>query len=137
MRWLVAALVLACAPAVSVFAASAAAQTPEQAVAFLDHDKDGKVSLNEYLNFQLPNLAKNDLNSNGKLSRDEFKNSLADSAKKNAETSFKAFDADRNNGLDQREFLGYHAFVFKNYIDTDKDGFMSAAEWSALMKALN
>jgi hypothetical protein len=35
--------------------------------------------------------------------------------------------------MTQREFLGYHAYMFKNYVDDDGDGFMSAAEWEKLI----
>jgi len=127
-------IVLAAVMAVCV--APAMGQTPEQSLAWLDLDKDGKVSLNEYLTFQQPRLAQNDQNGNGKLSRAEFEASLVGSAKGNAERSFRLFDANKDNGLDQREFLGYHAFVFKNYVDTDKDGFLSLAEFKSLQDAL-
>ena len=46
--------------------------SPAFAVAYLDKDADGKVSLNEYLNFQFPKLAAGDANANGKLSAKEF-----------------------------------------------------------------
>ena len=117
-------------------AAPAFGQTPAQSLAWLDLDKDGQVSLNEYLTFQAPRLAQNDLNANGRLSRAEFETSLVGSAKANAERSFRIFDANKDKALDQREFLGYHAFVFKNYVDTDKDGFLSLAELSALQAAV-
>lgn len=119
------------------FLGPAHAQTVEQSFAYLDLDKDGKISLNEYLNFQLPRLAQFDQNANGKLSQAEFKASLVGQAKRNAETSFRAFDRNKDRSLDQQEFLGYHAYIFKNYLDTDKDGFMSLAELAALQAAVN
>jgi hypothetical protein len=109
------------------------AQTPEQVIAFLDKDADGKVNLNEYLLFQQPRLAEFDENGDGELSRKEFKNSLQGDGKKNADRSFDAFNANGGRGLIQKEFLGYHAFVFNNFVDANKDGFMSSEEWAKLM----
>jgi len=116
-------------------AAPALAQvTPEQAIGYVDKDGDGKCSLQEFLAFQVTRIAQFDANTDGILQYAEFKESLQGDGKKNAERSFDAFNTEGNKkGLTQREFLGYHAYVFKNYIDTDKDGFMSAAEWSKLM----
>ena len=116
-------------------AAPALAQvTPEQAIGYVDKDGDGKCSLQEFLAFQVTRIAQFDANADGILQYAEFKESLQGDGKKNAQRSCDAFNTEGNNkGLTQREFLGYHAYVFKNYIDTDKDGFMSAAEWSKLM----
>ena len=133
---LVLAALLAGAPAV-VPSAVAQPVTPQQAIGFLDKDGDGKCSLQEYLAFQVTRIAQFDANSDGILQLPEFQNSLQGDAKKNARRSFQAFNTEGNErGLTQREFLGYHAYVFKTYVDTDKDGFMSPAEWSVLMGAL-
>jgi hypothetical protein len=35
--------------------------------------------------------------------------------------------------LSQQEFLGYQVWVFKTFIDTDKDAFMSQEEWTSIM----
>lgn len=118
--------------AIAVFSGSASAQDAAGLVRYLDLDRDGKVSLNEYLTFQQPRLAQFDENENGRLSRAEFEASLSEKAKGNADRSFRAFDRNSNNGLEQREFLGYHAFVFKNFIDTNKDEFLTAEELAAL-----
>lgn len=120
--------------ALAVLALSGAAYAQDSAglVRYLDLDRDGKVSLNEYLTFQQPRLAQFDENENGRLSRAEFKESLSEQAKGNADRSFRAFDQNSNNGLEQREFLGYHAFVFKNFIDRNKDEFVTAEELAAL-----
>lgn len=108
--------------------------TPEQAIGYLDKDGDGKCSLQEFLAFQVTRMAQFDANGNGILEFAEFKESLQGEGKKNAQRSFDAFNTEgMPKGLTQREFLGYHAYVFKTYIDTDKDGFMSAAEWSKIM----
>ena len=108
--------------------------TPEQAIGYVDKDGDGKCSLQEFLGFQVTRIAQFDANADGVLQLPEFKESVQGEGKKNAERSFKAFNTEGNSrGLTQREFLGYHAYVFKTYIDTDKDGFMSPAEWSKLM----
>jgi hypothetical protein len=111
--------------------------TPSQAIAFLDKDGDSKCSLQEYLAFQVTRIAQFDANADSVLQLAEFRESLQGDAKKNAKRSFDAFNSEGDGrGLIQREFLGYHAFVFKTYVDTDKDGFMSAAEWSAMMGLL-
>lgn len=128
--------VLFAAVAALALAGAAEAQqvTPEQAIAYLDKDQDGKVNLNEYLTFQVPKIAQFDEDQDGVLQLKEFRNSLEGDGKKNAERSFDAFNTEENRkALTQREFLGYHAYIFKNYVDTDKDGFMTAAEWAKLM----
>jgi hypothetical protein len=51
----------------------------------------------------------------------------------NAAFVFRNANAEGGRTLSQEEFLGYHAWVFKEYVDSDKDGFMSAEEWSAVM----
>jgi hypothetical protein len=122
------------APAVAQQGAQLA---PAQAIAFLDKDGDGKCSLQEYLSFQVTRIPQFDANADGVLQLAEFRASLQGDARKNAKRSFDAFNTDGDGrGLIQREFLGYHAYVFKTYVDTDKDGFMSAAEWSAMMGLL-
>ena len=105
-----------------------------RAIAFMDLDKDGKVSLNEYLNFQLPKLAQFDANKNGRMSREEFTASLDAASQKNADRSFLTFDLNKDRALSQEEFLGYHAFVFKNYVDKNRDGFLTEEELAALSK---
>jgi TonB family protein len=105
-----------------------------RAIAFMDHDTDGKVSLNEYLNFQLPRIAQFDANKNGRLSREEFTSSLDPASQKNADRSFLAFDLNKDRALSQEEFLGYHAFVFKNYVDKNRDGFLTEDELAALSR---
>ena len=47
-------------------------------LAFMDRDGDGKVSLNHYLNVQLPKLAKFDTDHDGELSQKEWDRLLAD-----------------------------------------------------------
>ncbi|MEZ5939055.1 MAG: EF-hand domain-containing protein [Hyphomonadaceae bacterium] len=130
MSALIAAAIAACAPAIAQEAGPEA--SPEAGMVWLDKDRDGQVSLNEYLFFQTSRIARFDMNGNGKLSRDEFKESLNGKARQTYERSFRAFDRDKSKGLDQREFLGYHAFVFNTYIDTNKDGQMSLEELAAL-----
>jgi Ca2+-binding EF-hand superfamily protein len=117
--------------------APAHAQSQDQVIAFLDKDSDGKVSLNEYLTYQVTKLKQADADGDGVLSLAEFKTTLNGPAKANASRTFDTFNIedDRKN-LTQREFLGYQAFVFKTYIDTDRDGFMSGEEWAKIMKSL-
>ena len=108
--------------------------TPEQAIAFLDKDSDGKCSLNEYLTFQTTRLAQLDADGDGALQYGEFRESLNGKARQNAQRSFDVFNIEEDRkALTRREFLGYHAYVFKQFVDTDGDGFMSASEWSAIV----
>ena len=108
--------------------------TADQAIAFLDKNRDGKCDLNEYLTFQVTRLAQFDLNNDGALQYGEFKDSLSGKGKQNAQRSFDAFNVeDDRKALTRREFLGYHAYVFKQFVDTDGDGFMSASEWTAIV----
>lgn len=114
--------------------ATAQGLSPEAALTFMDADRDGKVTLNDYLNRQLPKLAANDADQDGMLTYTEFKASLEGKAKQNAEASFKAFDSERiTRKLTQREFLGYHAFVFNTLLDTDHDGVLSVKELARIM----
>ncbi len=127
-------IVLAIAAGGALATAQQPQVTPEQAIAFLDKDRDGKCNLNEYLTFQATRLAQVDLNADGVLQYGEFKDSLSGKGKQNAQRSFDAFNVeDDRKALTRREFLGYHAYVFKQFVDTDGDGFMSAAEWSAIV----
>ena len=108
--------------------------TGDQAIAFLDKDRDGKCSLNEYLTFQVTRLAQFDANGDGALQYGEFKESLSGKGKQSAQRSFDVFNTEEDRkALTRREFLGYHAYVFKQFVDTDGDGFMSAAEWTSII----
>jgi hypothetical protein len=108
--------------------------TPEQAIAFLDKDRNGKCDLNEYLTYQVTRLTQFDLNADGTLQYGEFKDSLSGKGKQNAQRFFDAFNVEEDKkALTRREFLGYHAYVFKQFVDTDSDGFMSPSEWSAIV----
>jgi hypothetical protein len=114
--------------------APALAQTAEQTVAFLDKDGDGKCSLQEYLGFQVTRIAQFDTNADGVLQLSEFTESLQGDGKKTAKASFDNFNNEENvRALTKREYLGYHAYVFKTYVDANGDGFMSAAEWSRIV----
>lgn len=128
------ALMLAAGLAAGAFAQQV---DPSVAIRFLDKDGDGKCNLNEYLTYQVSRIAQIDADSDGALQYGEFKDSLQGRAKVNAQRTFDAFNTEDNRkALTQREFLGYHAYVFKEYIDTDRDGFMSPEEWSKLMAAV-
>jgi hypothetical protein len=114
---------------------AAFAQQPGMVIAFLDKNADGKCDLNEYLTFQQPRLAQFDKDGDGGLNLGEFRESLQGQSKMNAAFVFKNANAEGGRTLSQKEFLGYHAWVFQNYVDSDKDGFMSAEEWSKIMAA--
>lgn len=113
----------------------ALAQQPEQVIAFLDKNHDGKVNLDEYLAYQQPRIAEFDKDGDSELNLAEFKESLQGKAKKNAAGLFKGANGEGGRTLTQREFLGYQVWVFKTFIDTDKNGFMSPEEWSKIMAA--
>lgn len=130
----IASILLCCIALAGTTGRQATAQSAEQAIAFLDKDGDGKCSLNEYLTFQVGRIPQIDTDGDGALNAREFKDSLQGQGKLNAERSFDAFNREENRkALTQREFLGYHAYVFKTFVDTDRDGFMSAAEWSKIV----
>ncbi len=134
MRTIVAAGAVVAAVFASQPAAAQQQVTPEQAIAFLDADRDGKCSLNEFLAFQVTRMAQFDADADGVLQYEEFKASLQGRGKLNAQRSFDAFNNEEDRkALTRREFLGYHAYVFKQFVDTDADGFMSAAEWEKIV----
>ncbi len=118
-----------------IVGAPAWAQQPDQVIAFLDKNGDGKCNLDEYLAYQQPRIAQFDADKDGELNLAEFKASLQGKAKQTAQGLFKGANAEGGRTLSQREFLGYHAWVFKTFVDADKDGFMSAAEWSKIIGA--
>ena len=108
--------------------------TPEVALRFLDANKDGMVTLNDYLNVQMPKMTAGDLDRNGELTYKEFKETLEGRARTNAEQSFRAFNRDgRERTMNQRDFLNYHAYVFTGILDGDKDGFLTADELGKVM----
>lgn len=110
------------------------AVSPEVALAYLDADRDGKVTLNDYLNFQLPKMTAADNDQNGELTYKEFKESLEGRGRDNAQQSFTAFNREgRSRTMNQREFLGYHAYVFNTLLDTSKDGVLSVEELGKMM----
>lgn len=111
--------------------------TPEMALKFLDADKDGKVSLNDWLNFQVNKMVEADVDQNGELTYKEFKSTLQGRALNNAEQSFNAFNREgRQRSMNQREFLGYHAYVFNTFLDSTKDGVLSPEEYTKMMSGV-
>lgn len=114
--------------------AAPASLTPEQAVRFLDRDGDGKVGRGEYLTFQGTRFPLFDVNRDGTLSPEEFRDAQpGQRAKSNAGRTFGMFHRGAG-GMTETEFLAFHGFVFANFVDTDKDGFMSGDEWTAIME---
>ena len=78
-----------CVLAVMAAGLPAMAQQPEQVIAFLDKNGDGKCDLNEYLAFQQPRFAEFDADKDGELNLPEFKESLQGKSKKNARFLFR------------------------------------------------
>lgn len=114
-------------------AGAAAAQQPELVIAFLDKNADGKCDLNEYLTYQAGRMAEFDKDGDGEMILAEFKASLQGKSKMNGNALFRGANNEGGRTLTKKEFLGYHAWVFKTFVDTDKDGFMSAEEWSEII----
>jgi EF hand len=112
---------------------AALAQQPEVVISFLDKNADGKCDRNEYLAYQVTRIAGVDKDGDGELGEGEFKASLQGRSKQNAAALFKVSNTEGGRTLSQKEFLGYHAWVFKTFVDKDRDGFMSAEEWSSIM----
>lgn len=114
-------------------AGTAAGEQPGMMIAFLDKNADGKCDLNEYLTYQAGRMVAFDEDGDGELILAEFKNSLQGKSKMNGNALFRGANSEGGRTLTRKEFLGYHAWVFKTFVDTDKDGFMSADEWSAII----
>lgn len=126
--------VLAVGLAASASPALAQEVDPQIAFVTLDKNKDEKISLDEFLSFEKVKFDRNDANSDGKLTPDEFKASLSEASKKNGDRTFAAFDQDKNGSLSFDEYKAYRAYVFKNYMDTDKDGSLSLLELMTAMQ---
>ena len=108
--------------------------TPEQAVRFLDKDGDGRVGRGEYLTFQGSRFPTFDTDGDGALSPDEFRDAQpGQRARSNAGRTYGMFHRG-DGGMTETEFLAFHSFVFANFVDSDKDGYMSGAEWTAIME---
>ena len=114
-------------------AGAASAQQPGMVIQFLDKNADGKCDLNEYLGYQVGRITTVDKDGDGELNLGEFRASLQGKAKMNAAALYQASNTEGGRTLSQKEFLGYHAWVFKQFVDTDKDGFMSEEEWSEIV----
>lgn len=112
----------------------ASAQQPGLVIQFLDRNADGKCDLNEYLTYQAGRIPQFDKDGDGELILAEFRESLQGRSKANANVLFKNANAEGGRTLSRREFLGYHAWVFKTFIDADSDGFMSEEEWTKIME---
>jgi EF hand len=98
----------------------------------LDRNRDGGVDAGEYNAFHSGRFSGVDLDKSGSLSFIEFKKSLDPSAARNARASFDGFDLNKNRRLSDREFLTYHSFVFQRFLDKDRSGSVTAAEWAAI-----
>lgn len=114
-------------------AGAASAQQPGLVIQFLDKNGDGKCDLNEYLGYQVTRIATVDKDGDGELNLGEFRESLQGKTKMNAAAIYQSTNTEGGRTLSQKEFLGYHAWVFKQFVDADKDGFMSEEEWAKIM----
>lgn len=131
---------LLCASMVGTLAAGAAlagapvwAQSAGQVVNFLDKNNDGQCNLDEYLAFQQTRIAQFDEDKDGELTVAEFRASLDGKAKRNAAPLFKGANVEGGRTLTQREFLGYHAWIFNNFLDGDKNGLVSPEEFAKVV----
>lgn len=105
----------------------------ESIIARLDtRDRNGSVSLREYLDAQAPKFLQFDASGNGSLSRSEFKASLDGKARRRAAGSFKTFDFDSDRKLNRQEFFDYHGFIFLKVLDRNSDGQWNAEEARSL-----
>lgn len=113
--------------------AEAGPPDPEVVIGLLDADRNGTVSLNEYLTFQVTRFAQFDADGSGEMTLREFQSSLEGVARSRASTSVRTFDADRDGRLAQREFLGYHAYIYNNVLDTNGDHEWSVEEYRRVL----
>ncbi len=114
-------------------AAQSGPPDPETVIALLDADGNGTVNLNEYLTFQVTRFAQFDADGSGEMTLREFQSSLEGVARSRASTSVRTFDADRDGRLAQREFLGYHAYVYNSILDTNGDHEWSVEEYRRVL----
>lgn len=98
----------------------------------LDRNGDGGVDDGEYNAYHSSRFSSVDLDQSGSLSFIEFKKSLDPNAARNARASFDGFDFNKNRRLSDREFLTYHSFVFRRFLDKDKSGSVTSAEWASI-----
>lgn len=121
---------------VAMSAATALAQgvDPDTAIAFLDKNQDGAVDLDEYIAWQQSRFETVDVNHNGHLSLVEFRDSLDARGKRNAEKSLYAFDIRGVGSLTATEFLRFHAYVFENILDRNRDGKWTVDEYRAYLQ---
>jgi len=108
--------------------------SPERAIFDLDFaDRNGKVSLSEFMRWQETRFERIDTSGNGVLSDGEFRAAQEGRAKRFANLQFGRFDTDRNRRMDKREFLSFQAYVFREFWDRDGDGEASLDEVRRLM----
>jgi hypothetical protein len=110
-----------------------AGRNPAQVIAFLDASGDGKVDKAEYVAFQLGRFGQFDVDKSGGLSLEEFRDAQpGEQGKTNAPRTYRMFTPG-TAAMSAQQWGGFHSFVFTNFVDGDRDGFMSGEEWVAIM----
>lgn len=84
----------------------------------MDKDKDGKVSLTEYVEAMTPRFNTLDKNKDGVLTPDEFTNA----------NLFRLGDVDKNGTLTLPEYQRAYKMQFKRAHDQNGDGFIAGDE---------
>ena len=123
------------APATPPAAQAAAGPTEaEAAIAALDRDHNGSVSEIEYLQFQVARFPQIDTDSDGLLTSEEFRNSLAPAARLRSDTAFRGNDSNHDRRLSQVEYVNYQSYVFQAVLDQNRDGAWTVAEYRAVLR---
>jgi hypothetical protein len=101
-----------------VIASSTQAVVPRARADQMDKNKDGKVSMAEYVEAMTPRFNKLDKNKDGVLTPDEFTNA----------NLFRLGDVDKNGTLTLPEYQRAYKMQFKRAHDTNGDGFIAGDE---------
>jgi hypothetical protein len=101
-----------------MIASSVQAVVPRANAEKMDKNKDGKVSMAEYVEAMTPRFKKLDKNKDGVLTPDEFTNA----------NLFRLGDVDKNGTLTLPEYQRAYKMQFKRAHDTNGDGFIAGDE---------
>ena len=121
------------APAVAATPPRPAQIDADAAIAALDRDGNGSVSEIEFLQFQVARFPQVDTDSDGLLTAEEFRLSLAPAARNRSDVAFRGNDSNHDRRLSQVEFVNYESYVFQALLDRNRDGSWTAAEYRAVL----